>query len=95
LNPPHAAQARVKPGAQTFPLPRRGNRQDDVSVTRRRIDEEIGVDVKLQALEGTLRHGRIWMSAEQVGAERDKHPHWIRLAIEHRPVDVAGPHPSR
>ena len=51
--------------------------------------------MKFQALEDTLRHGRIWMSTEQVGTERDEHPHRIRLAIEHRPVDVPGCNPSR
>ena len=67
-----------------LPAPMTWQRQDDIGVARGRIHEEISVNVKLQALEGTLRHGRIWMSTEQVGTERDEHPHRIRLAIEHR-----------
>ena len=53
------------------------------------------MDVKLQALEGTLRHVRVWMSTEQVGAKRQEHPHRIRFVIEDRPVDVACRNPSR
>lgn len=94
LHPPHPAQVRIEPGAQALALPGCRSGENDVGIAGGRVDEEIGVHVKLQAAQRTLRSCRIRVRAQEVGAKGKEHPHRVRLALDHGAIDIARRYPS-
>jgi hypothetical protein len=64
-----STQASVEAGAQAFPLPRRGHRQNDVRILRGGIEKEVGMNVKLQMFQGAPGERGVRLGADQIGAK--------------------------
>ena len=67
----------IETGAKPLALPGGRCRQNDIGIARRRIDEEVRVNMELERRQRPARQIGIGLRGEQVGAERHEHAHGI------------------